>query len=90
MLGLEVVFWSTAGFSHSSSCCGSDENRNRMTWAELVGLSQIGSEWVQQSGGILATHIRLDSENRLISYHCLQRILQLGFNSSCCKVPLAV
>lgn len=89
VLGLEMFSGSAADFSHSSSSCGSEESRNRETWAELTGLSQISSEWVQQSGGSLATHMRLNSENRLICYHCLQRILQLGFKSYC-KVPLAL
>ena len=79
-----------AGFSHSSCSCGSGESRNRVTCMECTGLFQISPEWVQQGSRSLATCIRLDSENRLISYHCTQHILQLGFKSSCFKVHLVL
>lgn len=89
-LDLEGLFWSAAGFSHSSCSCGSGESSNRTTCTECTGLFQVSPEWVQRGGRSLATCIRLGRENRWISYHCTQCILQWGFKSSCCKVCLAL
>lgn len=64
MLDLEGLFWSAAGFSHSSCSHGSEESRNRATCAECTGLVQISPEWVQRGGRSLAARMRLDSGNR--------------------------